>query len=266
MDLFRFKVVLADFYYRTKLSEYKLKRLNRNPNYIRIVNYHGTPKESLKEFEKQLQWYENNFCLIDYTELKQFLDGHRSFHEKPGLLLTFDDGKKSNYSYGRPLLNKYKIKGIFFVSSDSVGSEGYMNWSDIKSLIAEGHSIGSHTATHHRMLENDSLQLLDYEVKTSKETIEKNATEEIDSFCWCGGEEEHYTARAAQLIEATYQYSFLTNSYPVYQDTNHLLLERTNIEANWGIPLVLFQVCGIIDAMYIKKRKRVETLISQIVQ
>ena len=88
---------------------------------------------------------------------------------------------------------------------------------------------------------------------------------EINLFCWCGGEEETYTQKAAELIRsAGYTYAFMTNSEVIRPDTNRFQMDRSNIEASWPISLVKFQICGLMDYRFSGKRRRVHKLTGEI--
>lgn len=264
MSFFLIKRIIASLTNAFGISSIMLRRLNkRNTNYVRVINYHETDNCDADNFVRQIKWFKKNYQIISYEEFKSFINGKFVCRDKPGLLITFDDGKQNNYSIGSKILNKNNAKGLFFISSDLIGTKGYMTWDNVKELIKQGHFIGCHTSTHHRMNPNDPYDVLCYEIKESKEKIENNLKIDISSFCWCGGEEKHYTKQASDVIkEAGYDYSFLTNSAIVTPETNHLLIERTNIEASWGISLIKFQICGFIDLKYKKKRQRVESLLS----
>lgn len=61
------------------------------------------------------------------------------------VVLSFDDGPDPKYTPQiLNILNKYKIKGTFFV----IGENGEMNPDLIERLYSEGHEIGNHTFTH----------------------------------------------------------------------------------------------------------------------
>ena len=241
----------------TKFYEYKL-RCKYGSNYIRVVNYHDTCRENSLNFERQIEWYKKRYTNVSYDEFKRFLLGEINLFGKPGIMLTFDDGLKGNYDYAYPILKKHGFTGYFMCSSDLVETEGYMTFEQLSELVKQGHIIGDHTATHHRMLETDTAETLEKEIITSREDLSKGCGCEIDIFCWCGGEEEHYTKKAQQeIIKAGYSYTFLTNSEPVTKDTNPLAIQRINIEDSWPISLVRFQLCGFMDAHFKKKRLRV---------
>jgi peptidoglycan/xylan/chitin deacetylase (PgdA/CDA1 family) len=91
-------------------------------------------------------------------------------HQKV-VILTFDDGYKSQYSNAKPILDKYGFKATFYIVCNYVGSgDNRMTWEEIKSLQHEGHDIASHTMNH------DDLSTLppekvEYEVAQSKQCL-----------------------------------------------------------------------------------------------
>lgn len=242
----------------TGISNLLLKYLNKKTgcDYIRVINYHHVSDSDL--FRKQIKWYKKNFANTDYKQFEDFFcnDGHDL--SVPGIVLTFDDGFVDNYTKGVRVLNEEKMTGWFMVSSDLVGKEDYMSWEQLKEMLQYGHVIGDHTATHHRMESKDTDSTLEYEIVQSKRMLEQNLSSEVSIFCWCGGEEQHYTKKAQSYIEkAGFKYSFMTNSDPVLRYTDKLHIQRTNIEDNWPLPLVVFQLCGFMDLKYKRKRERV---------
>ena len=50
------------------------------------------------------------------------------------ILITIDDAFSSFYKNAWPYLRKNKIPFLLFVSTDSVGKYGYMNWDEIKEV------------------------------------------------------------------------------------------------------------------------------------
>lgn len=262
---FKIKLIIAIIFDILGISNYYINSLKyRYDNqYIRILNYHNTIEENNDLFEKQLQWYSKYFSNVTYHQFEAFMDGEKLPGNKPGLMITFDDGLKGNYEIALPLLEKYGFTGYFFCSSDFVGTFGYMDIHELKELIRAGHVVGNHTATHHRMLVSDTEDVLNYEIVTSRYSLEKMLDHKIDIFCWCGGEEEHYTSKAHSVIkESGYKYAFLTNSYPVTHDTDRLHIQRINIEDSWPICLVKLQICGFMDKHFEKKRERVNAKLS----
>ena len=62
--------------------------------------------------------------------------------------LTFDDGGVSAYTQVADLLESRGWRGHFFITTDYVGTDGFMDARQIRELSARGHLIGSHSRTH----------------------------------------------------------------------------------------------------------------------
>lgn len=238
-----------------------LERKKYGRQYIRVINYHDVTKKSIDNFGRQISWLKRHYKNMNFGAFQEFLEGKGIIENGPGIMLTFDDGLAGNYKYARDILNKYNMTGYFMVSSDLIGTDGYMTERQLKELIGEGHVVGCHTSTHHRMCSSDNSDVLEYEIIHAKEMLERMLGVSISIFCWCGGEEYTYT-RAAQeyIVKAGYRYGFMTNSLPVTQATDRMHIQRINIEDSWSIALLKFQICGIMDFRFRKKRERVDRL------
>ncbi len=63
-------------------------------------------------------------------------------------ILTFDDGGISFFTVIAPILEKYNLKGVFFIATDYIGTDGFMTSDQIRELSERGHVIGSHSCSH----------------------------------------------------------------------------------------------------------------------
>lgn len=252
----RIKNVAAWLMNATGIVSILMHKTYHDNQMIRVINYHRTPKTELKTFEKQLKWYKKIFRNIDYSDFTLFMDGRLTL-EKPGIILSFDDGLLNNYEYAAPLLEKYGFTGWFFVSTGLADGVEYMTYDDMKDLVRRGHVIGCHTYSHHRMSENDTEEVLYHEITEAKQQLEEKTDSEIDIFCWCGGEEDTYTSKAQKIIRDHYRWGFMTNNEPVTPLIDHYQLQRTNVEARWPLHTARLQICGFMDRLYQSKRIRV---------
>ena len=92
-------------------------------------------KIAVTQFEKQIG------AIVNYCKrIKRDVNDMVKF--------TFDDGGVSFYTVVAPTLEKYGLKGIFFVSTRNIGTSGFMTREMIKDLALRGHIIGSHSHTH----------------------------------------------------------------------------------------------------------------------
>tara|TARA_B100001057_G_scaffold488327_1_gene572491 strand:- start:1084 stop:1944 length:861 start_codon:yes stop_codon:yes gene_type:complete len=282
------KIILANVICALKI-DYLLLALRNffyKGNYIYAVNYHDTPEIESSTLEQQLIFYKKHFSDVSNSDLDQFFENRKWHKDKPGLILSFDDGLRSNYDVAAPLLEKYGFTGWFFIPTDFPNVQvneqiTFMNnhsisprvsyydgrmamtWNEIQQLDKK-HVIGCHSKTHYRMVVSTTKNKLQSEIIESKRILEEKLSHTVNIFCWVGGEELSYSSQAAQTIrEAKYKYSFMTNCMPITIHTDPLQLQRNNVETSWSINLVKFALCGIMDILYIPKRKRVNKLTSK---
>src|SRR5581483_288615 len=85
-------------------------------------------------------------------------------------LLSFDDGGASSMRIADTLA-KYGWKAHFFISTDFIGTPGFLAAEQIAELSRQGHIIGSHSCSHPRRMSSCSWQTLLLEWKNSIEVL-----------------------------------------------------------------------------------------------
>src|SRR6188472_3322883 len=85
------------------------------------------------------------------------------------LIITFDDGSQGQYTYAKPILDKYGFKATFFIvcnyANNNYGN-AYMNWQQITQLQNDGMDVESHSMNH-KDLTTIPVADLDYEIGQS---------------------------------------------------------------------------------------------------
>jgi peptidoglycan/xylan/chitin deacetylase (PgdA/CDA1 family) len=268
------KHALAAAFEATRLNHalLRVQRVLLNP-FIRAVNYHVVPFEAANRFEEQLVFYARHFTPVAYDDVLALQSDHWP-HDKPGILLSFDDGTRSHAQVVAPLLERYGFTGWFFIPAGLVvdgnakqtamashaPSDPPMTWDEVRRLAGR-HIIGCHTMTHRRLEARLGATDLTREVHEAKHLLEEKLGSPIPTFCWVGGEEWSYSADAARAVhDAGFVISFMTNSAPIRPGCDLLQLQRTNIEATYPMSLVKFQLSGFLDLYYVRKRRRVNAL------
>ena len=67
------------------------------------------------------------------------------------VVLTFDDGNKSDATYVAPLLKRYGFGGTFFITEGLnflKNKDHYVTWEEVKEMHETGFEIGNHTRHH----------------------------------------------------------------------------------------------------------------------
>ncbi len=240
--------------------------------FVRVLNYHATPAASAGGFERQLAFYARHFHPATPADLDDCLAGAWR-HDRPGLLLTFDDGYRSNHDVAAGLMERYGFRGWFFlphdfIAKDRAGAEAAfaanpgepeprMTWQECRDLIARGHRMGCHTRTHVRLEDSLTPEQLADEITAAGRDIAERLGAPVEDFCWVGGEEWSYGAGAfAEIRRAAYRHVFMTNLLPVAPASSPLWIQRTNIEADWPLDQVRFYLSGLMDLAYAPKRRR----------
>ncbi len=251
-------------------------------SHIRIVNYHDIPSSLSSAFANQLRFFRSHYVPVNRRDLEDVLSGTWR-HNRPGLMITFDDGLRSHFDVAAPLLERFGFSGWFFVPSAfpkvpieqqlhfakehkifSVSPEQTgriaMTWEELRTLD-QNHVVGCHTMNHRRLRSSLTADELTVEIPEAKVMMEENLGREVPDFCWVGGEEWSYSGSAASAIrDAGFRFGFMTNNAMVRCGTDPLQLQRTNVEAHFALPLVRFQLCGFLDCTYLPKRRRVNRL------
>ncbi len=86
------------------------------------------------------------------------------------IILGFDDNRKGDFMYAKPILDKYGFKATFFIICGKTTDKGAMNWQDIAAMQRDGMDIESHTMTH-KHLNHLSSSALNFEIAGSKQCL-----------------------------------------------------------------------------------------------
>lgn len=239
--------------------------------FIRAVNYHATPADLAAGLRAQLAFFREHYSDVTFDDLQRFLRDGAWHKPKPGLILSFDDGYRDNATVAAPLLEEFGFTGWFFLPSQFVedghdGSGGNVPPKacltvDQARVLAERHVVGCHTRTHVRLRESTGKARLRAEIVGGKAHLEGLLGQPVRVFCWVGFEEDAYSATAQRCIEeAGYDVAFMCNAGPIAKDDHRLQLERGNIEADYPLPVVAFQLSGLMDLLYLARRRRVHAV------
>jgi len=163
---------------------------------VPVLMYHYTlPEKEAKQIKvEKLNVPVDVFRLqMDYLVQKDYqtisinemLEGIRndSLPPKP-VVLTFDDGYRSFYSYAYPILKDKNLKATLFVISQYVDGERYVTWDQIKEMANSGIiTIGDHTLNH-PVLPKLTKEEEFNQIVSAKKVIEENAGTSVTVFAY----------------------------------------------------------------------------------
>ncbi|MRN40782.1 MAG: polysaccharide deacetylase family protein [Nitrosopumilales archaeon] len=106
---------------------------------------------------------------ISYSQLSPTPSSNNIANTKV-VILSFDDNRKGDFTYAKPILDKYGFKATFFIICGKTTDKGAMNWQEIASMQSDGMDIESHTMTH-KHLNHLSASALNFEIAGSKQCL-----------------------------------------------------------------------------------------------
>ncbi len=164
--------------------------------YHRLVNGDATNlyERSAVDFEKDLKYFvDNGIMVIGFNDLESIAASGK-MPAGNSVVITFDDGDHSWYTIALPLLLQYKMKATFFIISDMIGHDSFLNWQEVELMsryMYEGGEkpfiFGSHSFSHQFLLQRkegfstdaEYNSFLDYELGVSKSIIESHTGETV---------------------------------------------------------------------------------------
>ena len=79
------------------------------------------------------------------------------------VVLTFDDGAKSQLTFAAPLLQKYGFGATFYITEGLnflKDKERYLTWEEVQMLDQAGFEIGNHTRAHQNVATQSASELM----------------------------------------------------------------------------------------------------------
>lgn len=248
---------------KTILGNFEFAFLKPQRNLF-VLNYHGTPKKFIPDFEEQLDFFAKHFEIISP---QTFFDTYSNqiTSNKNQLLLTFDDGLKNNL-YAVDALNKRGLSALFFIVPDFIESKDQKSFylknirpqinpfidsepEDFEALswqnlieIRKNHYVGSHTKSHIMTSSLTNIEELNREIIESKLILENKLNVSINSFCSINNTLLSVNSNSKIIIESNFKFHFTTLAGCNNINRNPLFIKRINVECFWTIGACKFSI------------------------
>lgn len=164
-----------------------------------ILGYHGLIKDSQVDERKFKLGYEGapylyirkesqfindmayikkgGYEVISLYDLLEIKNKQRHLNTD-AIVITFDDGSKSQYDIALPILKEYDYKATFFIITNTIGRGGAVTWEELKEMASHKSKDGeylfnieSHTHTH--------PSLINKEIAETEEQYKKRIRSEL---------------------------------------------------------------------------------------
>ena len=236
----------------------------RGEKKLAILGYHkigdpppgGWPTWSYvgaNEFADQLQYLQaNEWRVINAAELIAGII-QPGILGKKNVLISFDDGYRSNLEIALPLLQKFNYPAVIFIPTDFIGSynafdadiyyepvEPICTWDELREMEKNGISVQSHGLSH-RKLSELSMKEQELEITRSKKIIEVNLGKQVELFSFAYGDQGYNPVNTEKILKsAGYKAACLYggNAFEM-EDANPFALERIAMGPGTDMSFVL---------------------------
>ncbi len=156
---------------------------------------------------------------IKIEEFEEQIIRLKKIEEKtPGsIILTFDDGGSSFYTPISHILDKYNLKGYFFVATKYINSPGFLTDEQIVNLDKRGHVVGSHSHSHPENLSTFSIEEIQNEGSSSLSILERILKHKVTVASIPNGYQSKNVLESARIANIT----TLFTSKPTIKEVNY---------------------------------------------
>ncbi len=212
------------------------KKYFKDEQGILAIMYHRFEENKYPSTNIRLDIFRKHIKLIKEYNLNFYNPSElsKNFNEvkkQKKVLLTVDDAFTSFYKNAWPILKEEKIPFILFVSTESVGNKGYMNWSQIKEVEKEKFVyIGNHSHSHD-YLTKFTFQKFVEDIKKSIKIFNDNLGYNPSFFSYPFGE---YNIEQKNYVSNNFKFAFGQHSGVIDLNKDRYELPRFPINEKYG--------------------------------
>ena len=190
------------------------------------------------------------------------------------MLITFDDGLLSQYEIALPILEKHKIKAIFFVATAALelsddeaqrtfalknihfgranarGENRFMLREQVRDLAARGQTVGSHTVSHCKFFGRTDEERIRAELRESANVIDALTGQSTKYFAYPKGDVTSANSIAVDESIERYAMSFFAVRGCNSINTPHWCMMRDPIHPYFSVATIKSYLRGDLDWYY----------------
>jgi peptidoglycan/xylan/chitin deacetylase (PgdA/CDA1 family) len=228
-------IIIILFSFNSKAEKANIKYYSDDKGILSLMyhrfdeNKYPSTNIPMEVFKQQIKIIKNlKYNFYDPKDLE------KNFHTikiEKKILITIDDAFSSFYEVAWPYLKEEKIPFILFVSTESVGRNGYMTWNQIKELEMENAVyIGNHSHTHSYLVDLKNEDFIS-DIDTSSSIFKNRLGYNPVFFSYPFGE---YSSLIKEHISKNFKFSFGQHSGVIDISKDRHELPRFPINEKYG--------------------------------
>ena len=233
---FIIKFIIFFLFYLNAYAETVNKKYEPYEKGILALMYHRFEENKYPSTNVRIDAFKKHIDIIKDSQLeflnpKNFDYEFNRVSEEKKILLTIDDAFSSFYINAWPILKKNKIPFLLFVSTETVGKRGYMNWKEIIQISKEDFvHIGNHSHSHEYLTKYE-FDDFKKDIDKSIEIFERNLNYNPNFFSYPFGE---YSLEQKKYISNKFDYAFGQHSGVIDLNKDKFELPRFPINEKYG--------------------------------
>ncbi len=190
-------------------------------------------------FESQMKWLKDNgYTVIPLKQLVSYLQGKNVTLPAKPIVITADDGWKSDYTYMYPIARKYNIPITLFIYPGTISQgKNALTWDQLRELMKTGlFDVQDHTYTHpnfkqakKHMSQEAYEKFVHRELFDSKKVLEDKLGVKIDYLAWPFGIYDNYleqqAANAGYTMAFTIDYRHAASIYRPTAQPRYMIVD-----------------------------------------
>jgi peptidoglycan/xylan/chitin deacetylase (PgdA/CDA1 family) len=228
-------IIILLFTSNSKAEETNIKYYSKDRGILSLM-YHRFNENRYPSTNIQMDVFKQHIEIIKKLKYNFFNPSEleKNFHTikiEKKILITIDDAFSSFYDNAWPYLKEEKIPFILFISTESVGKNGYMDWSQIKELEKESMAfIGNHSHSHGYLVDLKNDHFIN-DIDTSSAIFKEKLGYNPIFFSYPFGE---YSSLIKKYISKKFKFSFGQHSGVIDINKDRHELPRFPINEKYG--------------------------------
>ena len=228
-------IIVILFVTNSKAEENNIKYYSGDMGILSLM-YHRFDENKYPSTNIRMDIFKQHIEIIkdlkyDFYDPKDLKENFYIKKTEKKILITIDDAFSSFYEVAWPYLKKENIPFILFVSTETVGKNGYMTWDQINELEKETNAyIGNHSHSHDYLVDLKNEDFIKDINTANKIFMEKLGYNPI-FFSYPFGE---YSNFIKKYISQYFKFSFGQHSGVIDVNKNPYELPRFPINEKYG--------------------------------
>ena len=234
-SIIRLFIIILLLSSNTKAGEKNIKYYSNDKGILSLM-YHRFNEDKYPSTNIQMSVFKEQIEIIkslnyNFYDPKDLEKNFNTIKTEKKILITIDDAFSSFYDVAWPYLKKEKVPFILFVSTETIGKNGYMNWSQIKELEKENTAyIGNHSHTHDYLVDFKNEEFIN-DIQTASTIFNNELGYNPIFFSYPFGE---YSGFIKEYISKNFKFSFGQHSGVIDINKDRHELPRFPINEKYG--------------------------------